>query len=186
MCCLLDIFSLYLVTPCARAGWGLFTGGGRDTEKGMRRSKYGGSGHNKAEDVDLCIANDPREAWSGSSRKLKLGPVPPPHPPPTPFGLIDPYPCDYDFFACQVSEVRVVHKGSGYSSTLPAKVTIDPPPPRVSKFALLLCTACCARAGIYTVGGGNTTLCSTLRGNALCTLGTIAVTRNVSFPELRV
>ncbi|CAM9823111.1 unnamed protein product [Ectocarpus sp. 12 AP-2014] len=31
----------------------------------------------------------------------------------------------------EVSEVRVVHKGSGYASTLPAKVTIDPPPPRV-------------------------------------------------------
>ncbi|CAM9426483.1 unnamed protein product, partial [Ectocarpus fasciculatus] len=31
----------------------------------------------------------------------------------------------------EVSEVRVVHKGSGYASPLPAKVTIDPPPPRV-------------------------------------------------------
>eukprot|EP00752_Nemacystus_decipiens_P011093 g9855.t1 len=31
----------------------------------------------------------------------------------------------------KVSEVRVVHKGSGYASTLPAKVTIDPPPPKL-------------------------------------------------------
>ncbi|CAM9974554.1 unnamed protein product, partial [Laminaria digitata] len=31
----------------------------------------------------------------------------------------------------KVSEVRVSHKGSGYSSTLPVKITIDPPPPRV-------------------------------------------------------
>eukprot|EP00904_Undaria_pinnatifida_P009784 jgi/Undpi1/5936/HiC_scaffold_2.g01210.m1 len=31
----------------------------------------------------------------------------------------------------EVSEVRVVHKGSGYSSTLPVKITIDPPPPKV-------------------------------------------------------
>ena len=37
------------------------------------------------------------------------------------------------FGTSQVSEVRVVHKGSGYSSTLPAKVAIDPPPPRVSE-----------------------------------------------------
>ncbi|CAM9165431.1 unnamed protein product, partial [Scytosiphon promiscuus] len=31
----------------------------------------------------------------------------------------------------QVSEIRVSHKGSGYSSTLPVKVTIEPPPPKL-------------------------------------------------------
>ena len=40
--------------------------------------------------------------------------------------------CDEHVMTCQVSEVRVVHKGSGYASTLPVKVTIDPPPPKVS------------------------------------------------------
>ena len=36
--------------------------------------------------------------------------------------------------AWQVSEVGIVHKGSGYGSTLPAKLTINPPPPKVELY----------------------------------------------------
>lgn len=45
----------------------------------------------------------------------------------------------------------MVHKGSGYASTLPAKVTVDPPPPRVSSVSYLYIH----RSALVVVGDGD-------------------------------